>query len=72
MDTFAGICSVLEVGADELLWGKAGQSAAVLDMWGSAKKGAGKNPCRADGEQADSYAMYVRIMKSVAEIMNEA
>ncbi len=72
METFAGICSALDVGADELLWGEAGQSAAVLDMWGSAGKGAGKRRCRADGEQADSYAMYVRIMKSVAEILNEA
>lgn len=81
METFAGICEALDTGADELLWGVPGPSDAVLDMWnlpdkknGSNKNGkktradAGKEP---DNGRADSYAMYVRIMKSVAEIMNE-
>ncbi len=74
MDTFVSICSVLDAGADELLWGEASPSGAALDMWGSARKGSREKQCNGCGteEQADSYAMYVRIMKSVAEIMNEA
>ena len=79
METFVNICTALDAGADELLWGVANPSDAVLDMWNrpdkkkEKKKSGGKT---ADGEaehaKADSYAMYVRIMKSVAEIMNEA
>ncbi len=63
------------------------QSDSLLDLWGKADRGKqdsknrkdagagrgsidtdGKNT---DGKNADSYSMYVRIMKSVAEIMNE-
>lgn len=70
METFVNICRALEAGADELLWGVANPSDAVLDMWNRPEKGkAGKE---SGGAKADSYAMYVRIMKSVAEIMNEA
>ncbi len=69
LDTFASVCGALEAGADELLWGVANPSSAVLDMWDTHKKDAGQ---KAGGGQADSYSMYVRIMKSVAEIMNEA
>ena len=79
METFASICTVLESGADELLWGVAGASGAVLDMWNQPeKRKSGKRAKRdadeknSGGTKADSYAMYVRIMKSVAEIMNEA
>lgn len=72
METFVNICSALEAGADELLWGEASPSGAALDIWGSAKKDAGGKQCGETGKQADSYAMYVRIMKSVAQIMNEA
>ncbi len=68
LETFANVCGALDAGADELLWGVANPSNAVLDMWGMQKK----NARQADGGQADSYSMYVRIMKSVAEIMNEA
>lgn len=76
METFVSICSVLDVGADELLWGEASASGAALAMWGSASQGAGRKK-QGQGQkgtqgQPDSYAMYVRIMKSVAEIMNEA
>lgn len=69
METFANICNALDAGADELLWGVARASDAVLDMWNlpdEIKAG------EADREKPDSYAMYVRIMKSVAEIMNGA
>lgn len=65
LETFASICAALDTGADELLWGVAGPSDAVLDMWDSADK-------KSCGKAEDSYSMYVRIMKSVAEIMNEA
>lgn len=68
METFANICAALESGADELLWGLAGaDSKAVLDMWNLPDKRKQKGKA----ENADSYAMYVKIMKSVAEIMNE-
>ena len=33
METFANICMALDAGADELLWGVAAPSEAVLDMW---------------------------------------
>ena len=33
METFANICNALDAGADELLWGVAAASDAVLDMW---------------------------------------
>ncbi len=71
MDTFASICNELDARADELLWGEAGPSGAVMDIWGCVKKEAGGKPRRETGQPLDSYAMYVRIMKSVAEIMNE-
>lgn len=62
LETFVSICGALAADADELLWGVAHPTDSRLgDMWGEpGKKG------------ADSYSMYVRIMKSVAEIMNEA
>ncbi len=115
METFANICNALDAGADELLWGVAAASDAVLNMWnlpGKSRKGRGgqdknqnknqdkrnqkensrdkKNLQKAghiesdgqnpeeetgygtDSGKPDSYAMYVRIMKSVAEIMNDA
>ncbi len=76
IETFVNICAALDAGADELLWGIANSSDAVLDMWNLPDKGkkAGvetveKKPSE---RKTDSYAMYVRIMKSVAEIMNGA
>lgn len=68
LETFVAICSALDAYADELLWGVAHPSEAVLDMWRAPEK-------TEEGElkkkEADSYSMYIRIMKSVAEIMNE-
>ena len=62
LDTFANICMALNAGADELLWGTAHLSDnRLVDMWG-----------RPEQKDNDSYSMYIRIMKSVAEIMNEA
>lgn len=81
LETFVNICGALEAGADEILWGRAHPSEAVLGLW--AKNSAGKpaleetalpdQTALLDGKTAqaqDSYAMYIRIMKSVAEIMN--
>lgn len=64
LETFVSICGALDVDADELLWGKAHPSEAVWNMWSLADK-------KMERKEADSYSMYVRIMKSVAEIMNE-
>lgn len=64
LETFVSICTALDVGAEELLWGVACPSDAVLHMWEPTEK-------RTDKE-TDSYSMYVKIMKSVAQIMNEA
>lgn len=62
LDTFVNICAALCTDADELLWGIAHPSdSRFVDMWGQQKR-----------KDTDSYSMYVRIMKSVAEIMNEA
>ena len=72
METFVAICKALEVDADELLWGRAQSSQAVLDMWEMPDGEAGRDRAGADRKNSDSYAMYVRIMKSVAEIMNGA
>ena len=73
METFVNICDALDAGADELLWGVMAPSDAVLDMWDLPDKN--KQKAGGDGEAADhrndSYAMYVKIMKSVAEILNE-
>lgn len=65
LETLVSICGALEAGADELLFGVANPSEAVLGMWGPESAGGGR-------KAGDSYSMYVRIMKSVAEIMNEA
>ena len=62
LDTFVNLCVALGTDADELLWGVAHPSdTRLVDMWGKTER-----------KGADSYSMYVRIMKSVAEIMNEA
>lgn len=65
LETFVNICLALDADADELLWGEAHSSNAVLDMLCQPGKQTGQ-------KQADNYSMYVRIMKSVAEIINEA
>ena len=77
IETFVNICTVLDTGADELLWGVANPSDTVLDMWHvtdkSRNKRQGQSDVRegTDESRTDSYAMYIKIMKSVAEIMNE-
>ena len=38
LDTFVSLCSALDVAADELLWGVAHPSEAVLDMWQPTKQ----------------------------------
>lgn len=65
LETFVRICSALEVGADELLWGVANPSETALNLWNLTEQ-------RSEGKNGDGYSMYVRIMKSVAEIMNES
>lgn len=73
METFVNICNALEAGADELLWGVAGPSDAVLEMWNPPDRNRkNTDEDETNGVKADSYAMYVKIMKSVAQIMNEA
>lgn len=62
MDTFAAICEALGAKADELLWGiPEPTDASLLDMWKQSKS-----------KDADSFTMYTKIMKSVAEIISEA
>lgn len=65
LETFVSICEALDTGADELLWGVAYPSEIVRELWEPSDEKSGK-------KEADSYSMYVKIMKSVAEIMNEA
>lgn len=69
LETFVNICGALDAGADELLFGTPHPSDAMLDLWSTSDQKTRPGTGRKD---ADSYAMYVRIMKSVAEIMNEA
>ncbi len=60
MDTFACICGILQTGADELLWGIPDPTdASLYGMWN-------QSGCR----DADSYEIYAKIMKSVAQIMS--
>lgn len=62
LDTFVSICEALGTKADELLWGVPNPTeSSLLDMWDQSKS-----------KGADSYTMYAKIMKSVAEIMSEA
>ncbi len=72
METFVNICGALDAGADEILWGEAGLSNTMLAMWSQpAGSAAGSIDRDAKPQQhTDSYSMYIRIMKSVAEIMN--
>lgn len=61
LDTFANMCMELETNADALLWGVAQPVESMIQKtWGEA-----------DVEENDSYSMYIRIMKSVAEIMQK-
>lgn len=62
LDTFANICDALDTGADELLWGiPEPRDFTVPANW----EGAGV-------QKDDSYVMYAKIMKSVADIMGGA
>ena len=75
LETFVNICGALEADAGELLWGEVHPYEAVLDLCGMPGPKAGGKQEQKDGGKrgrTDSYAMYVKIMKSVAEIMNEA
>ena len=59
LDTFASLCRELEADANALLWGMMQNSDAVIQsLW--------RQPEKAD---SDSYSMYIRIVKSVADIM---
>ncbi|MDE7310203.1 MAG: helix-turn-helix domain-containing protein [Eubacterium sp.] len=59
MDTFVALCRELETDADALLWGVAQPfETAAQGMWGHQEQ---------TGD--DGYAMYIQIMKSVADIM---
>ncbi len=65
LETFVSLCGALDTGADELLFGIPNASDTVLGMWKPGSE-------EAEQKRTDSYSMYIRIMKSVAEIMNEA
>ena len=67
LETFVSICGPLEADADELLWGEVHSSDAILELWNPPDENSDRKQKAVDG-----YAMYVKIMKSVAEIMNEA
>jgi len=70
LETFVSICQALDTDADALLWCRANPSKAVLDMWNhSVKENVEK---KKEEKNTDSYSMYIRIMKSVAQIMNES
>lgn len=61
LETFANVCMALGTDAGGLLWGAGPLDTQLAGIWG-----------RQDRDESDSYAMYIRIMKSVADIMNEA
>lgn len=75
LETFAQICRILDTDADRLLFGIDHVPDTVLDLWNLSdkreKKTAAKQPDSTEDGETDSYAMYLRIMKSVAEIMNK-
>ncbi len=75
LETFVSLCGALDADAGELLWGEVRHlSDAALDMWNPSGDRAleDKEGKMSGKKEKDSYAMYVKIMKSVAEIMNEA
>ncbi len=69
LETFVSICHALDAASDELLWGVVHPADSLLAMWEQPEL---KKQAQADRLRTDSYSMYVRIMKSVAEIMNES
>ena len=61
LDTFASICNVLKVDAEELLWGiPRPKDTGIANMWDQLKT-----------RNDNSYVLYAKIIKSVADIMNE-
>lgn len=62
LDTFVSLCNALGAGADEMLWGIPCPSDSYMEhLWENAKS-----------KRSDSYLQYIKIMKSVAEIMSKA
>lgn len=58
LDTFTSLCRGLETNADVLLWGTISHPDATMqDLWKQQRR------------DNDNYSMYIRIMKSVADIM---
>lgn len=81
LETFVSICNALDAASDELLWGVAHPADSLLAMWEQPEQKKQMQAGHLHHERmqtdaghlrADSYSMYVRIMKSVAEIMNES
>lgn len=61
LDTFARLCKVLEISADTLLWDYPRLfETEIQSVWGQASE-----------MEENSYSMYVKIMKSVADILND-
>lgn len=79
MDTFASLCNELGTDADALLWGIAKHAETpVRRMWGQAggqemEEEVGKcksiNRSVSVDQEDETYAIYVQIMKSVADIL---
>lgn len=86
MDTFASLCRELGTDADELLWGISERlQTPVYGMWKQAGKqdkeededadeGADREKNNRDlsaDKEDETYAIYVQIMKSVADILQD-
>lgn len=59
LETFVKLCKALDICADELLWGA---------IYGPGRQ----TPDMAERADDGNYAMYIKIMESVAEIMSGA
>lgn len=74
LETFVHICNVLGASADGLLWGFIHLPDIKMDLRSMPVQ----RPEQAEEQETeqkqaykDSYSMYIKIIKSVAEIMNE-
>lgn len=74
LDTFIRICNVLGASADGLLWGFVrlpDVQAAAYNISQQTSEQTADQISEQKPADTDKYSMYIRIIKSVAEIMNE-
>lgn len=74
LETFIRVCSELGASADGLLWGFIHLPNTQADLYNMQEQRPDEPPEQISGQkqdETDSYSMYIRIIKSVAEIMNE-